>query len=58
MAQLLKFLWVWQTFDRGGATNLRGGVRSVADLTDRPNSKRPVGSAQFVKKEKSVEDRQ
>lgn len=55
MAQFLNFLWVWPTLTRGGASNLRGGVESDADVTDRRNSKPPVRGAYFLKTEKAKE---
>lgn len=38
-----------------GATNLRGGGKSVGDVTNRLNSKPPIRSTHFQKKEKAKE---
>lgn len=46
LAQFLKFLWMWYTFTRSGATDRRGRVESVSGVTDRTNSKLPVQSTQ------------
>lgn len=41
----------------GCATNRRGGVESVADVTARPNSKLPVQTTHFLKEEEVKEDK-
>lgn len=55
MVQHFKFLWVWQTFIRGGDTNPIGRDYSVGFVTSSPNSKPSVQSTHLLKMEKVKE---